>query len=72
MFYCKFWEISHKTFLKEPFRRLPLHKHSFCLLSQHELVPFQKLCHTCFLTEYFLGLICGLGTRVSSIFQILS
>ena len=32
----------------------------------------QKRCHTYFLAEYFLGLICRLGTRVSSIFQALS
>ena len=32
----------------------------------------QKWCHTYFLAEYFFGLICRLGTRVSSIFQALS
>ena len=32
----------------------------------------QKRCHTYFLAEYFFGLICRLGTRVSSIFQALS
>ena len=72
MFYCEFWEISHEDFFKEPFGRLLLHKHSFCLLSQHNLVPFQKRCYTYFPAEYFLDLICRLGTRVSSIFQTLS
>ena len=32
----------------------------------------QKRCHTYYLAEYFFGLICRLGTRVSSIFQALS
>ena len=32
----------------------------------------QKRCHTYFLAEYFFGLICRLGTRVSSIFQVRS
>ena len=72
MFSCEFCEISHNTFFKEPFGRLLLHKHSFCLLSQHDLVPFQKRCHTYFPAEYFLGLIYRLGTRVSSTFQTLS
>ena len=44
----------------------------FCLLSQHEPVPFQKRCHTPFPTEYFLDLICRLGTRMSTIFQTFS
>ena len=57
------------SFFKEPFGRLLQHKHSFYLLSHHELLHFQKRCHTCFLVEYFLGLICSLGARVSSIFQ---
>ena len=72
MLFCEFWEISHKNFFKEPFGRLLLHKHSLCLLSQDELVPFQNRYHTYFPAEYFLGLICRLGTRVSSIFQTLS
>ena len=58
----------HKTFFKEPFGRLLLQKHSFGLLSQHDLLPFQKRCHTYFPAEYFLALICRLGTRVSSVF----
>ena len=70
-FFCEFCEISHEIFFKEPFGRL-LHKHSFCLLSQHNLVPFQKRCHAYFPAEYFLGLICRLRTRVSSILQNLS
>ena len=67
-FFCEFWEISHKTFFKEPFGRLLLQKHSFCLLSRHDLVPFQKRCDTYFSADYFLGLICRLGTRASPIF----
>ena len=62
----------HNIFLKEVFGRLLLHKHSFYLLSQHDLSPFQKRCHTYFPAKYFLGLICRLGTRVSSRFQTLS
>ena len=72
MFFCEFWEISNKIFLKKPFGRLLLHKQSFCLLSQHDLVPFQKRSDIYFPAECFLGLICRLGTRVSSIFQTLS
>ena len=68
MFFCEFWEISHKTFFKEPFGRLLLHKHSFCLLSQHDLVPFQKRCPTYFPAGYFFGLTYRLGIRVSSVF----
>ena len=60
------------SFFKEPFGWLLRHKHSFYLLSHHELSHFQKRCHTYFLAEYFLGLICRLETRVSSIFQALS
>ena len=72
MFSCEFCEIFHNIFLKEPFGRLLLHKHSFCLLSQHDASPFQKRCYTYFPAEYFLGLIYRLVTRVSSIFQTLS
>ena len=72
MLSCEFCEISHNIFFKEPFGRLLHHKHSFCLLSHHDLSPFQKQCHTYFLAEYFFGLICRLGTRVNSIFQALS
>ena len=71
MFSYEFCEISHNTFFKEPFEQLLLHKHLFCLLSQHDLSPFQKRCRTYFLAEYFLGLFCRLGTRVSSIFPTL-
>ena len=59
-------------FEKESFGWLLLHKHSFCLLSQHDLVYFQKRCHTCFPAEYFLGLICRLGTRMNPIFPTIS
>ena len=65
------WNFSN-IFLKEPFGRLLHHKHSFSSLSHHDLSPFPKQCHTYFLPEYFFGLTCGLGTRVSSIFQALS
>ena len=37
--------------------QLFLHKYSFCLLSQHDLVPFKKRCHTYFPAECFLDLI---------------
>ena len=72
MFSCEFCEISYNTFFKERIGRLLLHKHSFCLLSHHDLSHFQKRCHTYFLAEYFLILIYKLGTRVRSIFQTLS
>ena len=72
MFSCEFCEISHNTFFKEPFGRLLLYKHSLCLLSYHDLSPFQKRCRTFFLVEYFFGLICRLGTKVSSTCKILS
>ena len=72
MFSCEFCEISHNIFFKERFGRLLQHKHSLCLLSHLNFLPIQKRCHTYFLAEYFLGLICRLGTRVSSIFQALS
>ena len=72
MFSGEFCEISHNTFFKEPFGRLLLHKHSLYLLFYHDLSPFQKLCRTFFLAEYFFGLICRLGTKVSSICKTLS
>ena len=42
------------------------------LLYSRDLSPFQKQYHTYFPTEYFLGLIWRLGTRVNPIFQTLS
>ena len=72
MFSCEFCKISHNIFFKERFGRLLQHKHSLCLLSRLAFLPIQKRCHTYFLAEYFFGLICRLGTRVSSIFQALS
>ena len=36
------------------------------------LSSFQKRCHTYFLAEYFLGLICKLETRVITLFKTLS
>ena len=72
MFSCEFCEISHNTFFKDPFGPLFLHKHPLCLLSYHDLSPFQKRCHTYFLAEYFFGLICRLETKISSIFKSLS
>ena len=72
MFSCEFSEISHNTIFKEPFGWLLLHKHSLCFPSYHDPLPFQKLCHTYFLAEYFFGPICRLGTKVSSICKTLS
>ena len=72
MFSCEFCEISRDTCFKELFRRLVLHKNSFCLLYHHDLLLFQKRCCICFPVEYFLSLICRLETRESSIFQTLS
>ena len=69
MFSCEFWKISRNTLYKEPFGRLLLPKDSFCLLSHHDLLPFQRRCQTYILTEYFLSLSCRLETRASSIFQ---
>ena len=72
MFSCEFCEISHNIFFKEPFGRLLLHKHSLCLFSYDKLSSFQKRCRTFFLVEYFLGFICRLGPKVSSICKLLS
>ena len=72
MFSCEFCEISHYFFFKERFRRLLQHKHSLCLLPHLDLLLIQKRCHTNFLVKYFFGLICRMGTRVSSTFQALS
>ena len=72
MFSCEFCKISHNTFSKEPFRRLLLNKHSLCLLSYHDLLPFQKRCRSFFLAEYFFGLICRFWRKVSSICKTLS
>ena len=69
---CEFYEIIHSTFLKEPFGRLLLHKHSFCLLFHQDHLFFQKGCHTYFPAKYFLLLIYRIGTRVSSMFQNLT
>ena len=68
MFSRKFCDISHKNFFKEPFGRLLLYKHFIYCPN----TPFQKRCHTYFLAEYFFGIICRLGTKVSSIFKTLS
>ena len=72
MFSCEFSKLSHNTFFKEPFGWLLLYKHSLSLLSYQNLSPFQKQCHTHFLTEYFFRIICRLKTKVSSIFKTLS
>ena len=64
--------ILRNTFFKELFGRLLLYKYSLRLLSYHDLSPFQKRCRTFFLAEYFFGLICRLGTKVSSICKTLS
>ena len=64
------WILPNFTFFKEPFGCLLLHKHLFYfILPYHDLLSFQKRSQTYFLVEYFVGLICRLGTRVSSIFQ---
>ena len=72
MFSCEFCEISHNTLFKEPLGRLLLYKHSLCLLSDHDLSPFQKRCRTFSLAECFFGLNCRLGTKESSICKTLS
>ena len=72
MLSCELCKISHKTFFKEPFGWLLLHKHLFCLLPHHDLLSFQKQCQTYFPAKYFLVLIWRLVTRVSSIFQTLT
>ena len=56
---CKFCEISQT-------------QATSVLLYSRDLSPFQKQYHTYFPTEYFLGLIWWLGTRVNPIFQTLS
>ena len=63
MFSCEFCEISNNTFFKEPIGRLLLHKHSPCLFSKTMSHIFSR---------YFLGFICRLGTKVSSICKTLS
>ena len=60
MFFCEFREITHDASFKELFRRLLLHKNSFC---HHDLSLFQKWCHTYFPGEYFLDLICKTGSK---------
>ena len=72
MLCCEFCKISHNTFFKEPFERLLLHKHSLCLFSYRDLSPFRKRYRTFFLDEYLFGVICRLGTKVSSICKTLS
>ena len=63
---------SGKFFIK-PFLKSPSDDW-FCINSRSvsfpstTFVPFQKRCHTYFSAEFFLGLICRLGTRASSIF----
>ena len=57
MFSSEFYDISHNTVFRDPFLRLLLLKHLFCLLSHHKRLAFQKRCHAYFPAEYFLGLI---------------
>ena len=71
IFSCEFFKISQNIFFKEAFGRLLHHKDLFCLLSYHDLSPFQKQCHKYFV-QYFFGLTCRLGTSARSIFQALS
>ena len=72
MFSCEFCKISDNILFKESFGRLLLDKHSLCLLSYHDLLFFQKRCHTYFLAEYFFGFLYRLGARVKPIFQTLN
>ena len=53
MFSCEFCKVSHNIFFKEPFGQLLHHKYLFCLLSHHNLSPFQKQCHTYFRMSIF-------------------
>ena len=62
-FICELCKISPNIFLKEPYGQLLLHKHSFCLLSQHDASPFQKRCYTHSSAKYFLGLIYKTGNK---------
>ena len=64
MFSCKFCEISHNTFLKEPFGQLLLHLSASAAAASNtcfDYFPatnfslFQKRCHTHFPAEYFVG-----------------
>ena len=69
---CRCFSVNFAKFFKELFRRLLLHNHSLCcLMFYHNLLPFQKQCHTCLPAEYFIYLICRLDTRVSLIFETL-
>ena len=60
---CEFCKISHNTFFKEHFGQLLQYKHSFCLLSSHDVSLFQKQCHTSFLAEYFFRLKLQAGNK---------
>ena len=60
-FPVNFAKFLRTRFLQNTYGWVLLQKHSFCLLSQHDIVPFQKRSHTYFPAEYFLGLICRLG-----------
>ena len=62
----EFFQLFYNIFFKEPFGRLLLHKHPFCLQSHHDLLSFQKRCHIYFPAEYFLTLISRLRTGVRS------
>ena len=70
MFSCEFCEISHNILLKSA------SDSCFMINTRYVYCPTLTfclfLCHTNFLAEYFFGLICGVVTRVSSIFQALS
>ena len=60
-----------RKYQKRDSGRLLHHKHSFYLLSHHDLWYFQKQCHKYFLTKYFYWLTCRMETRVRSIYQAL-
>ena len=61
--------ILRNSFFKEPFEQLFLLKHSFGLSVRHWPFAFSKAMSDIFSGEYFLGWICRLGRRLSSIFQ---
>ena len=46
LFSCEFCKVCHNTFFNKLFRWLLLHKHSLCVLSHHDILPFQKRYHT--------------------------
>ena len=68
---CEFCEISHNAFFKETFGRLLLYNTRSVYFPTTTFHLFRKDV-ICVPAEFYLGLICILGTRMSSIFQTLS